>query len=70
MDQSLAGDGRRGVSPIGNDTECVSVSQHMFLPPSVLSLNSSLHCRCKYLTHFMDLSYLAWCVCVACVYFP
>lgn len=36
MDQSLVGDGRRGVAPIGNDTKCVFVPRHMFLPPSVL----------------------------------
>lgn len=47
----------------------LSLSLGVFLPLSVLSLNCSLDCQCKYLAHFLDLSYLAWCVSVACVYF-
>ena len=35
----------------------------------VFSRNCRLHCQCKYLTHSLNLSYSAWCVCVACVYF-
>lgn len=59
------------MAPTGNNTKSVSVcvTQCKFLPLSVISLNCVVYIVNVNIAHFLPLSYSAWCVCVAWMYF-
>lgn len=71
MDQGPAGDGRTRVASSGNDTKyvCVSVTQCMSLPLSVIALNSVVDIVNVSITFSGSFILGMVCMCSLCVYF-